>query len=280
MRKYRSFSQFMAVLSVSAVMPCLVQAAQPLPPVPDFIATQDTLRVGVRCDQPPYGFQDANGDFAGVETDMARQLAQWVHGDKTKVEFSCVTAENRIPQLNGKRVDVLIATLGVTPERQRVIDFTKPYRWGASGLLVRADSPVQKIADLDGRTVALPKGSVQAKWFEDNAPKVQTLRLNTAADSLQALKQGRADAYAHDAATLVVIAGKDKSLRPVDDPYQLSDAAIGVRKNEEAWRDYLSAAVDRMHEEKLFGGWVAKWVPEEIRGYYVSVFESPRPDRK
>lgn len=280
MCKYRSLSQFMAVLSFAAVLPGLAQAAQPLPPVPAFIAKQDALRVGVRCDQPPYGFQDANGDFAGVETDMARQLAQWVHGDKNKVEFSCVTAENRIPQLNGKRVDVLIATLGVTPERQRVIDFTKPYRWGASGLLVRADSPVQKIADLDGRTVALPKGSVQAKWFEDNAPKVQTLRLNTAADSLQALKQGRADAYAHDAATLVVIAAKDKSLRPVDDPYQLSDAAIGVRKNEEAWRDYLSAAVDRMHAERLFSGWVAKWVPEEIRGYYVNVFESPRPDRK
>lgn len=274
--------QWRTAIAMSAMMMAWSSngAAQSLPPVPEFIAKQNTLRVGVRCDQPPYGFQDSNGEFAGVETDMARQLAQWIHGDKNKVTLSCVTAENRIPQLNGKRVDVLIATLGVTPERQRVIDFSKPYRWGASGLLVHADSSIQKIKDLNGKTVAMPKGSVQAKWFEDNAPEVTTLRLNTAADSLQALKQKRAEGYAHDEATLVVIAAKDPSLRIVNDPYQLSDAAIGVRKNEEQWRDYLSAAVDRMHAEKLFGGWVAKWVPENIRGYYIKVFETKRPDRQ
>ncbi len=251
-----------------------------MPAVPSYIADKPKLNVGVRCDQPPYGFQDSKGDFAGVETDMARQLAEWIYGDRQKVQFSCVTAENRIPQLAGKRVDLLIATLGVTPERSRVIDFSIPYRWGASGVLTRADSDVKKIAELAGKTVAVPKGSVQAKWFEDNMPDVKTLRLNTAADSLQALKQKRADAYAHDAATLVVIAANDKGLRVVDDPYQLSDAAMGLRKNEPEWKAYLDAAVERMRTEKLFAGWVNTWVPEEIRPYYVDVFQSPRPDRK
>jgi polar amino acid transport system substrate-binding protein len=255
-------------------------AKDQLPSVPSYIAEKSKLNVGVRCDQPPYGFQDAKGDYAGVETDMARQLAQWIYGDSEKVQFSCVTAENRIPQLVGKRVDLLIATLGVTPERARVIDFSAPYRWGASGVLTRADSPVMKISELANKTVAVPKGSVQAKWFEDNMPDVKTLRLNTAADSLQALKQNRADAYAHDAATLVVIAANDKGLRVVDDPYQLSDAAIGLRKNEPEWKAYLDAAVERMRNEKLFGDWVTKWVPEQIRPYYVDVFQSPRPDRK
>lgn len=252
------------------------QAAD-MPPLPDFIKSQGVLRAGVRCDQPPYGFLDQTGAYAGVETDMARQVAKWAFGSADKVEFSCVTAENRIPQLTSKRVDVLIATLGVTPERQRVIDFTRPYRWGASGLLVKADSPYNKISDLAGKTVVMPKGTVQAKWFEDNRPNIATLRLNTAADSLQALKQDRAEAYAHDAATLVVIAAQDKTLRLMDDPYQLSDAAIGMRKDEEGWRTYLDASVARMHEEKLFRGWIEKWVPPEIRGYYISVFETPKP---
>ncbi|MGH8814206.1 MAG: transporter substrate-binding domain-containing protein [Advenella sp.] len=251
-----------------------------MPSVPSYIAEKSKLNVGVRCDQPPYGFQDSKGDYAGVETDMARQLAQWIYGDSEKVQFSCVTAENRIPQLAGKRVDLLIATLGVTPERARVIDFSVPYRWGASGVITRADSSVMKISELANKTVAVPKGSVQAKWFEDNMPDVKTLRLNTAADSLQALKQNRADAYAHDAATLVVIAANDKGLRVVDDPYQLSDAAIGLRKNEPEWKAYLDAAVERMRNEKLFSNWVTTWVPEQIRPYYVDVFQSPRPDRK
>jgi polar amino acid transport system substrate-binding protein len=99
--------------------------------------------------------------------EMSRQIALWALGSKDKVTFTCVTAENRVPQLLGRKVDFLIATLGVTPERQRVIDFTTPYRWGASDVVVKKDSAIKRIQDLNGKTLATLKGSVQAKWFEE-----------------------------------------------------------------------------------------------------------------
>lgn len=253
-----------------------VHAAE-LPAVPDEIKAAGQLRAGVRCDQPPYGFQDNSGEFAGVEVEMSKQIALWALGSKDKVTFTCVTAENRVPQLLGRKVDFLIATLGVTPERQRVIDFTVPYRWGASDVVVKKDSAIKKIADLKGKTLATLKGSVQAKWFEDHMPEVTTLRMNSAADALQTFRQGRADAYTHDAATLVVVADNDKDARLLNEPFLISDAAIGVRKNDEQWRDYLSAAVARMHEEKLFRGWVQQYVPANIQSYYLSVFEQAKP---
>ncbi|WP_426118153.1 transporter substrate-binding domain-containing protein [Pseudomonas sp. DSP3-2-2] len=251
-----------------------------LPAVPAEIKEAGQLRAGVRCDQPPYGFQDNNGEFAGIEVEMSRTVALWALGSKDKVTFTCVTAENRVPQLLGRKVDFLIATLGVTPERQRVIDFTTPYRWGASDVIVAKDSPIKKIADLDGKTLATLKGSVQAKWFEDHMPSVKTLRMNSAADALQTFRQGRADAYTHDAATLVVVTANDANARLLGEPFQISDAAIGVRKNDEQWRDYLSAAIARMHEEKMFRGWVVQYVPENIRSYYLSVFEQAKPAEK
>jgi polar amino acid transport system substrate-binding protein len=256
-----------------------VHAAE-LPAVPAEIKEAGQLRAGVRCDQPPYGFQDNNGEFAGIEVEMSRTVALWALGSRDKVTFTCVTAENRVPQLLGRKVDFLIATLGVTPERQRVIDFTTPYRWGASDVIVAKDSPIKKIADLDGKTLATLKGSVQAKWFEDHMPNVKTLRMNSAADALQTFRQGRADAYTHDAATLVVVTANDANARLIGEPFQISDAAIGVRKNDEQWRDYLSAAIARMHEEKLFRGWVVQYVPENIRSYYLSVFEQAKPAEK
>ncbi len=253
-----------------------VQAIE-LPAVPTAIKEAGQLRAGVRCDQPPYGFQDNSGQFAGVEVEMAKQVATWALGSADKVTFTCVTAENRVPQLLGRKVDLLIATLGVTPERQRVIDFTTPYRWGASDVVVKKDSGISKISDLKGKTLATLKGSVQAKWFEDHMPEVKTLRMNSAADALQTFRQGRADAYTHDAATLVVVADNDQDARLLNEPFQISDAAIGVRKNDEQWRDYLSAAIARMHEEKLFRGWIEQFVPQNIQGYYISVFEQPKP---
>ncbi|MET7247992.1 transporter substrate-binding domain-containing protein [Methylobacterium sp. EM32] len=252
-------------------------AAQALPPLPKAIQAAGVLRAGVRCDQPPYGYKDESGNFSGIETDMAVQIAAWAFGSADKIELTCVTAENRIPQLMGKKVDILIATLGVTPERARVIDFSKPYRWGGSDMLVAKDSPIKKLDDVAGKTVVMLKGSTQAKWFEDNMPKVETLRLNTASDALQALKQGRGDAYTHDAATLVVVAAKDPSLRLVGESFAVTDAAAGLRKNDPEWMAYVDAALARMKAEGLYAKWVDKWVPADLRPFYADVFTKPKP---
>lgn len=270
------FSALAAFAAAAFTLSATVQA-QSLPPLPDSIKAAGLLRAGVRCDQPPYGYKDETGKFAGVETDMAIQIATWAFGSPDKIELTCVTAENRIPQLNGKKVDLLIATLGVTPERARVVAFSKPYRWGGSDMLVAKDSPIKKLDDVAGKVVILLKGSTQAKWFEDTMPKVDNLRLNTASDALQSLKQGRGDAYAHDAATLIVIAAKDPSLRLVGEPFAISDAAVGVRKNEAEWLAYVDAALDRMKAEGLYAKWIEKWIPADIRPFYVESFQAAKP---
>jgi polar amino acid transport system substrate-binding protein len=108
-------------------------------------------------------------------------------------------------------------------------------------------------------------------------PNLKSLRLNTASDALQALQQGRGDAYAHDAATLIVIAARDPNLRLVGEPFAVSDAAVGVRKNEPEWKAWINAALERMKAEGLYTKWVTHWVPEEIRGPYMDAFTKPRP---
>ncbi|MCF4127206.1 transporter substrate-binding domain-containing protein [Methylobacterium sp. SyP6R] len=266
-----------ALAAVTLAAGLSAAAAQALPPLPKAIQAAGVLRAGVRCDQPPYGYKDESGNFAGIETDMAIQIAAWAFGSPDKIELTCVTAENRIPQLMGKKVDILIATLGVTPERARVIEFSKPYRWGGSDMLVAKDSPIRKLDDVAGKTVIMLKGSTQAKWFEDNMPKVETLRLNTASDALQSLKQGRGDAYTHDAATLVVVAAKDPSLRLVGESFAVTDAAAGLRKNDPEWLAYVDAALARMKADGLYAKWVDKWVPADLRPFYAEAFTKPKP---
>jgi len=161
------------LLAMSLAGPAL---AQQLPPLPEAIRSQGVLRAGVRCDQPPYGFRGPDGGFAGVEVDMARQMATWAFGSADKAELACVTAENRIPQLQARRVDLLIATLGVTPDRARVIDFSDAYRWGGSDMLVKRDSPIQKLDDVRDRTVIMLRGTTQASWFDESMPGLNALR--------------------------------------------------------------------------------------------------------
>ncbi len=108
-------------------------------------------------------------------------------------------------------------------------------------------------------------------------PGLSSLRLNTASDALQALLQGRGEAYAHDEATLVVIAARDPTLRLVGEPFAVSDAAVGVRKNEPEWLAWINASLDRMRRENLYNQWLERWVPADIRASYARAFNEPRP---
>src|SRR5262249_50278666 len=152
--------------------------AQNLPPVPETIKKQGLLRVGVKCDYPPDGYLDAQGKPQGVEVSLAKQIAAYAFGGADKFEFTCVTAANRIPSLQGGKIDLLLATLGVSAERAQVIDFSDNYAWGGSDVLVPKDSPIKSLTDFAGKNVIVMKGAWQIGWFEKNVPSANLLKLD------------------------------------------------------------------------------------------------------
>jgi polar amino acid transport system substrate-binding protein len=137
---HKCFLRIIAAGFAVALLPMVAAFAQELPPLPDAIKKQGVLRAGVKCDYPPDGFLDAQGKPQCVEVSLAKQIAAYAFGSPDKVELSCVTAANRIPALQGSKVDIIIATLGVSAERAKVVDFSDNYAWGGSDALVRKDS--------------------------------------------------------------------------------------------------------------------------------------------
>jgi polar amino acid transport system substrate-binding protein len=252
----------LAALAVIAA--ASAQAAEGLPALPDAIKAKGVVRVGVKCDYPPDGYLDQSGKPVGIEVEMAKQLGAWAFGGTDKTELSCVTTANRIAALQGGKVDLLIATIGVTDERRQVVDFTENYAWTSSTVLVRKDSPMRKLEDVAGKKVVFVKGAWQIPWFEKNMPGIQEMRLDTVSDAMQALMQGRAEAYAHDLPVQIPIAKKNKEVRVLEGRYQTGFRAAAVRKGEAAWLGYVNAAFDRMRGEGLFATWIRRHDDPEL----------------
>jgi len=235
-------------------------AAQGLTPVPEAIKKQGLLRVGVKCDYPPDGYLDAQGKAQGVEVSLARQIATYAFGSSDKIELTCVTAANRIPSLQGGKIDLILATLGVSAERAQVVDFSDNYAWGGSDVLVPKDSPIKSLTDFAGKNVIVMKGAWQIGWFEKNVPSANLLKLDGISDGLQALLQKRADGFAHDLDVLRPIAKKNSDVKLVGEIYQLGYRAAGIRKGEKDWVDYVNAAVAQAKKDGL----ITKWVKEHV----------------
>jgi polar amino acid transport system substrate-binding protein len=258
-RAIASLGVFVTIASQS-----IPASAQTFPPLPKAIKDAGVVRIGVKCDSPPFGSSGTDGKPLGVEVEMAKQIGTYAFGSPDKAELSCVATDARIPSLTSGKIDLIIATLGKTPPREQVIDYSDIYYWGGSNVIVPKESPVQKLADLEGKSILIVKGGSQLKWLKDRIPGIQFVQLNTNADNLQALLQGRAEAYVGDAVTISTLINNYPNLRVLNEQVDLGFNGVGIRKNEPELKAFVNAALKKMKEEKFYSNVVPKYVTDPI----------------
>ena len=86
------------------------------------------VRIAVFGDEPPFGYQDENGDPQGFDVLLAKRIARDLLGDETKIEWTYTPTTNRIEILEADRVDIVLANFTKTPDRALRVDFANPYR--------------------------------------------------------------------------------------------------------------------------------------------------------
>lgn len=267
MKKYHTCFQRMlaSAACLSAVLLTMPAAqANDMPPLPAAIEKAGVLRFGVKCDSPPFGSTGPDGKPIGIEIEMAKQIAAYAFGSPDKAELTCVTSEARIPSLNGGKIDLILATLGKFPAREEVIDFSDIYFWGTSNVIVPKDSPAQKLSDLAGKTILIVKGGSQIKWLKENVPDVEMMQLNTTADGVQALQQGRGDGFVGDGGLIWTLASNYPELRVIEEGLDLGVNGIGIRKNEPELKAFVNAALAKLKSDKFYDATAPKFIENDL----------------
>ncbi len=161
----------------------------------DLIHKRGTLIVGVKADYPPFGMRDANGQLVGFEPDLAVELARRLG---VSLQLIAVTSANRLQKLEEGAIDVVIATLGDTPQRRRIATLIEPHYY-ASGVTVLAppDTRLTHWTDLRGRKVCATQGA----YFNREMAQRYLLDLQIFSgtrDARLALRDGRCIAWLYD----------------------------------------------------------------------------------
>src|SRR3954452_2922741 len=103
------------------------------------VVGKGTLVIGVAKDKPGLGLRKPDGTFAGFDVDVARYIAQHMENKPKKVEFKVVESSSRESSLQSGKVDLVISTYSITPERTTKIAFAGPYYVAHQDTLVRTD---------------------------------------------------------------------------------------------------------------------------------------------
>ncbi|MEZ4713217.1 MAG: transporter substrate-binding domain-containing protein [Caldilineaceae bacterium] len=190
-------------------------------PIATRIINRSRIRVGIRDDFPPFGQIADSGEPVGFDIDLAREFAKRWLGDPELVEFRRVSSSNRIPLLASGEVDLLFASMPYKRERDALIDFSQTYFLNGLSLLVRGNSGINTLADLDGYTVATIQDSAASDQID---ALISALNINVNISSfpeypqaIDALQIGQVDAIVADVVALTRFAIDHSGLRIINE---------------------------------------------------------------
>ncbi len=225
-----------------------------------------TLRVGMECNYAPFNWSTTDKtdtaqpisdvDYCdGYDVVMAETLA-----DKIGYEVQIVKLDwdNLILSLQNDQIDAIIAGMTDTPEREEEIDFTSPYYVSEEVVIVRADSDLSKITDIQQLSGYKVQGQMNTIYDEvidqiqgvDHQPAAETFPA-----SIQALQAGGIDAVVSElpVANGVVAANPDLAMVRFEEGHGFeadSSVSIGVAKNNTDLKDKLQSALDTISEDE------------------------------
>lgn len=159
-----------------------------------------TLRLGGTQTSNLFSLRnEKDGRIRGFDAGLAQLITRYILGDGTKYQFTQVTSSTREQVLINDQVDMVLATYSITPARAEKISFAGPYYTSQAGVLVKANNQtIQSYNDLAGKKVATQAGSTGPAILAQYAPKAVVQEFQTHQEALDALRQGRVDAYVTD----------------------------------------------------------------------------------
>ena len=223
----------------------------------DTLATirkRGVLRVGVALSEPTV-MHDADGKLVGFSIDAARRLADDLGVGLAFVETSW---SGIIPDLLNREFDLIMSGLWVTVPRALVINFTTPT--AVEGIHViagrEAAARLKTPADLDraGTKIVVYAGTLQERLAARRFPKATLVKVSGDADHLAPVLAGEADAALVPtfAPEVIVRAAPDRLALPFAKPLSSASAAIGVRKGDFDFVNFLESWLAVQRDE----GWL------------------------
>ena len=197
------------------------------------LSAAETLKVGSYPANPPWQFKNEAGEFEGFEVDIVREIAERLGRD---IDIQGLDFKALFAATASKRVDMVISSLTITPDRLENQSFTQPYFEGGLGVAVRTDSDITSLADLKGKKVGSIATSTPEAWLQEHKDEVgyaSYSSFDSTSNMLTALASGRIDAAVNDVVGLRYTFTKMDGLRVADEIVTGEKFAIMMPKDSE-----------------------------------------------
>lgn len=158
--------------------------------------TGKTLTVATEPVFPPFEFQAPDGGLQGFDIDVVKAIGE---AAGFQVKFQSIPFDGIIPALKAGTTDAAVSAMTITPERAKVISFSRPYfKAGLAIAVAKNNDTVKTLDDLKGKAIAAQIGTTGAATAQ-KIPGAQVRTFDSAVLALQELSNGNVAAVINDA---------------------------------------------------------------------------------
>lgn len=196
---------------------------------PDDIRKAGKIRVAIAMGTPLFSFADANLQPTGSDVDTAAQLAKDLG---VKLEIVSVTNAARVPTLQAQRADIVVADLSITPEREKVVDFSTPY--AVISIIVGGPKSIKvtDYADLNGKRIGLTRATVNDTLTTQQAKGAEIVRYEDDATLITSMVTGQIDLFSSTPSNLSEMI-KQAPAKNLELKFSQKDFDLGIALNKE-----------------------------------------------
>ena len=232
-------------------------------PTLDAIKKRGELICGIDTGIPGYAYQNAAGEWLGLDVAYCRAIADAVLGSPTKVKFIGTTAKVRFSVLQSGEIDVLIRDSEQSFSRNTQLALDEPATnfFTAQTFMVKKSLNVAHLKDLNGATICLLTGTTLetniADYNRANNIKVNTLLFDKPEEAFAAADAGRCDGYTDDGGS---VAAARSTMKAPGDWIFLPETIGGLeplgsltRQDDPAWTRLVKWVHYAMLEAEVLG---------------------------
>lgn len=222
----------------------------------------NTITWGVKADTKLFGLMDVKDNtIKGFDADIATAITKKILGKNGKAKFVQVTSQTRIPLLKNGNIDAIIATMTITPEREKQVNFSNSYFDAGQSLLVKKGSTIKSVKDLNktGTKVIGVTGANSVANIKKFAPKAQVLELSDYAQAMTALKSGQGVALTTDNGILYGMASQNPGYEVVGGAFTKEPYGIAINKGQGPFKKEVNQALKEIEADGTYNRILKKW---------------------
>lgn len=259
----RMIAAVLAVFMLASVLTMAV-SAKGSDDLLETIQERGTIIVGLEGDWAPWSYVDENDELTGYDVEVAKAIA-----DKLGVEIQIVPGEwdGLFAGMDAGRYDMVVNGVEVTEERADKYDFSTPYAYIRTALIVKGDNDsIKTFEDLKGKKTANSIASTYMNLAESYG--ATCYGVSTLDETLTMVLQGRVDATLNAIVSFTDYMAQhpDSNLKVVATTEEASNVAIPMRKGDEvaSLREAVSKAIEELQEDGTLSELSIRFFGEDI----------------